>query len=65
MKYRIEVWRVVKDAQTRVIEVEADNARNAITKAEHVYQDDDSFWDDVRQEPYDSGSPNFDILEPT
>lgn len=53
------------DEQARTLEVEADSADAAKEKAYEVYNADDGFWDDVRQEPYDTGSPSFDILEPT
>jgi hypothetical protein len=59
-KYRVPIWRECIDTQTRVVEVEADNPSHAGGMAAKIAEDDEHFWDDVRQEPAESGGPCVD-----
>ncbi len=56
MKFRVEVHRVVRDAQTVVLEIEAETpmaARAAAIDKEALTED--GFWDDAKTEVLDNG----------
>jgi len=62
--HTITVSRIVRDVQWRTIQVEAVDKDAAELAALDRANHEDGFWDDVKTDPIDSGSPEIEEIKP-